>query len=46
MSATANATPEPMLLEVDDLVQRYKLPRENLFKPAPEVLALNGTPPQ
>ncbi|SHH01440.1 ABC transporter ATP-binding protein [Bradyrhizobium erythrophlei] len=42
MSATANATPEPMLLEVDDLVQRYKLPRENLFKPAPEVLALNG----
>jgi peptide/nickel transport system ATP-binding protein len=42
MSATANAAPEPMLLEVDDLVQRYKLPRENLFKPAPEVLALNG----
>jgi len=42
MSATANAVPGPMLLEVDDLVQRYKLPRENLFKPAPEVLALNG----
>jgi peptide/nickel transport system ATP-binding protein len=42
MSATANAAPELMLLEVDDLVQRYKLPRENLFKPAPEVLALNG----
>jgi peptide/nickel transport system ATP-binding protein len=42
MSATATAAPEPMLLEVDDLVQRYKLPRENLFQPAPEVLALNG----
>ena len=42
MSATANAAPEPMLLEVDDLVQRYTLPRENLFEPAPEVLALNG----
>ena len=42
MSATPTAAPEPMLLEVDDLVQRYKLPRENLFQPAPEVLALNG----
>jgi len=42
MSATANAAPGPMLLEVDDLVQRYKLPRENLFQPAPQVLALNG----
>ena len=42
MSETANAAPGPMLLEVDDLVQRYKLPRENLFRPAPEVLALNG----
>jgi peptide/nickel transport system ATP-binding protein len=42
MSATANAAPEAMLLEVNDLVQRYKLPRENLFQPAPEVLALNG----
>jgi peptide/nickel transport system ATP-binding protein len=42
MSARANAAPGPMLLEVDDLVQRYKLPRENLFQPAPQVLALNG----
>jgi len=42
MSTAANAAPEPMLLEVDDLVQRYKLPRENLFQPAPQVLALNG----
>jgi peptide/nickel transport system ATP-binding protein len=46
MSATANAAtpvgPEPPLLEVDDLVQRYTLPRENLFQPAPQVLALNG----
>src|SRR5882724_724779 len=30
------------LLEVDDLVQRYTLPRESLFKPAAELLALNG----
>ena len=42
MSTAANAAHEPMLLEVDDLVQRYKLPRENLFQPAPQVLALNG----
>ena len=47
MSTTANAAaarvgPEPLLLEVDDLVQRYTLPRENLFQPAPQVLALNG----
>jgi len=42
MSATVNAAPGPMLLEVDDLVQRYQLPRENLFQPAPQVLALNG----
>ena len=42
MSPMTAAAPEPMLLEVDDLVQRYKLPRENLFRPAPEVLALNG----
>jgi peptide/nickel transport system ATP-binding protein len=33
---------EPPLLEVDNLAQRYTLPRENLFKPAAEVLALNG----
>lgn len=47
MSTTAIATPaevvpEPVLLEVDDLVQRYTLPRENLFQAAPQVLALNG----
>ena len=42
MSATVNAAPGPMLLEVDDLVQRYQLPREHLFQPAPQVLALNG----
>ena len=42
MSTTAPAAPEPMLLEVRDLVQRYRLPRENLFKAAPQVLALNG----
>src|SRR5438128_396667 len=34
--------PEPLLLEVDDLVQRYTLPRENLFRPGAQVLALNG----
>jgi peptide/nickel transport system ATP-binding protein len=33
---------ERPLLEVKDLVQRYTLPRESLFKPAPHVLALNG----
>ncbi len=42
MSTTATAAPEPMLLEVDDLVHRYQLPRENLFRAAPQVLALNG----
>jgi peptide/nickel transport system ATP-binding protein len=41
-AAPASLPSEPPLLEVDDLVQRYTLPRENLFKPAPEVLALNG----
>jgi peptide/nickel transport system ATP-binding protein len=42
IAAQAGAGPEPMLLEVDDLVQRYTLPRENLFQAAPQVLALNG----
>jgi peptide/nickel transport system ATP-binding protein len=42
IAAQAGAAPEPMLLEVDDLVQRYTLPRENLFRAAPQVLALNG----
>ena len=41
-AAAAGVGPEPLLLEVDDLVQRYTLPRENLFQPAPQVLALNG----
>ena len=38
----AGTAPEPMLLEVDDLVQRYTLPRDHLFRAAPQVLALNG----
>jgi peptide/nickel transport system ATP-binding protein len=42
IAASAGVAPEPMLLEVDDLVQRYTLPRENLFQPAPQVRALNG----
>jgi peptide/nickel transport system ATP-binding protein len=32
----------PPMLEVRDLVQRYTLPRENLFRPAGQVHALNG----
>jgi peptide/nickel transport system ATP-binding protein len=39
---SASPVAEPPLLEVDNLAQRYRLPRENLFKPAAEVLALNG----
>ncbi|MGV7213356.1 ABC transporter ATP-binding protein [Bradyrhizobium sp. UFLA05-112] len=35
------ATSQP-LLRVNDLVQRYTLPRESLFRPPGEVLALNG----
>jgi peptide/nickel transport system ATP-binding protein len=44
MSTTISAdiAPAPLLLEVDDLVQRYTLPRENLFRPGAQVLALNG----
>ena len=38
---TPRATETP-LLEVKDLVQRYVLPRESVFRPAGEVLALNG----
>ena len=41
-AATRAPAPERPLLEVDELVQRYTLPRESLFKPAPQVLALNG----
>src|SRR5512135_1377286 len=42
IAAQAAGAREPMWLEVDDLVQRYKLPREHLFRPAPQLLALNG----
>ena len=31
-AAAARVGPEPLLLEVDDLVQRYTLPREILFR--------------
>jgi peptide/nickel transport system ATP-binding protein len=41
-AAPPSSVPEPPLLEVDDLVQRYTLPRENLFQVAPQVKALNG----
>ena len=36
------AASEQPLLEVRDLVQRYTLPRESVFKPPGQVLALNG----
>ena len=39
MTSTATAPP---LLEVKDLVQRYALPRESVFRPPGQVLALNG----
>jgi peptide/nickel transport system ATP-binding protein len=42
----ASLVTERPLLEVKDLVQRYTLPRESLFKPAPQVLALNGVSAQ
>ncbi|HSV61071.1 MAG TPA: ATP-binding cassette domain-containing protein, partial [Variovorax sp.] len=32
----------PPLLEVNDLVRHYSLPRERLFAPPPQVKALNG----
>jgi peptide/nickel transport system ATP-binding protein len=35
-------TGEPPLLDVKDLVQRYALPRESLFRAPGQVLALNG----
>jgi peptide/nickel transport system ATP-binding protein len=34
------------LLDVRDLVQRYTLPRESMFRPPSEVLALNGVTAQ
>jgi peptide/nickel transport system ATP-binding protein len=39
------AAAEPLLL-VKDLAQRYRLPRESLFRPPPEVFALNGVSAQ
>lgn len=41
MPSTNSALGRP-LLEVNNLAQRYALPRESLFKPATEVFALNG----
>src|SRR6516225_2869003 len=38
----APSAAEPPLLDVKDLVQRYALPRESVFRPASDVLALNG----
>src|SRR6201997_1821022 len=38
----AQAAAAPPLVEVTDLVQRYTLPRETLFRPAGQVHALNG----
>ena len=42
----APSAAEPPLLDVKDLVQRYALPRESVFRPASEVLALNGVTAQ
>jgi peptide/nickel transport system ATP-binding protein len=39
---SVGALPGRPLLEVNDLVQRYTMPRENLFKPARQIHALNG----
>jgi peptide/nickel transport system ATP-binding protein len=38
----AQSAAAPRLVEVADLVQRYTLPRENLFRPPAQVHALNG----
>ena len=38
----ASPTTELPLLDAKNLVQRYGLPRESLFRPRSEVLALNG----
>jgi peptide/nickel transport system ATP-binding protein len=38
----ASSTPDLPLLDVKNLVQRYALPRESLFRPPGDVLALNG----
>lgn len=44
MAATNSMIPDPAapLLAVNDLVQHYTLPRENLFGPARQLHALNG----
>jgi peptide/nickel transport system ATP-binding protein len=44
--AQSQATSATPLLDVKDLVQRYTLPRESLFRPAPQVHALNGVTAQ
>src|ERR1700752_5546681 len=46
ISGTTPTAAEGPLLEVKDLMQRYALPRESVFRPAGEVLALNGVTAQ
>jgi peptide/nickel transport system ATP-binding protein len=41
-----STAPDLPLLEATDLVQRYALPRENVFRPPAQVLALNGVTAQ
>ena len=43
-TATAGVAPPPVLLEVDDLVQRYTLPRENLFRAGGQVVWTSSSP--
>ncbi|MBY0409872.1 MAG: ATP-binding cassette domain-containing protein, partial [Burkholderiaceae bacterium] len=44
MTAVNHRAPQtnPALLEVNDLVREYALPREHLFRPPGKVCALNG----
>src|SRR5256885_16937492 len=42
----ASPSAETPLLDVKDLMQRYTLPRESMFKPAGQVHALNGVTAQ
>src|ERR1700751_4770159 len=46
MTLSPATAPEVPLLDVKDLVQRYALPRESVFRPADEVLALKGVTAQ
>jgi peptide/nickel transport system ATP-binding protein len=46
MTMSPPAASEVPLLDVKDLVQRYALPRESVFRPPGEVLALNGVTAQ